>query len=186
MNIETSELQHLLVAINEHNLSIIEAISLIKGNNNSDEQSKPDEEISLTIDYSQSIKQMIEAGKYDWKNGDIKEKHFPFPTELSGKKITVSTKLFHFGRKISTEDAIYEMGKDGYRPATLAELLALGVKHRELQRPFPVIALGSIWRYAVDDRSVPYLNVDGRKRRLSLGWFDGDWDVSYRFLGVCK
>jgi undecaprenyl-diphosphatase len=53
-------------------------------------------------------------------------------------------KLFHFNRDISSEDAIAEMDKDGFRPATLAELLALGEAQPELQKQFPIIALSSV------------------------------------------
>lgn len=186
MNIETSELQQLLEVIEEKNLSIPEAIDLIKGNNTIDKQTKSTEEISLTVDYNQTVEQMIAAGKYDWKNSDITEKHFPLPAELSGQKTAVSSKLFHFNRDISSEDAIAEMDKAGYRPATLSELLALGTKHPELQRQFPIVALGSLWRLAFGLRRVPFLLVDGVERRLGLLWFDYDWYAYYRFLGVRK
>jgi hypothetical protein len=185
MKIEVSELQELLSVIEDNNLSIAEVIEHIKSKETSDEQSKNDE-IVLSVDYSRTVQEMINAGKYGWTNDNITEKHFPLPTKLNGKKVSVSTKLFHFNCSISSKDAIAEMDKAGYRPATLAELLALGEKQPELQKEFPIVALGSVWTDAYGGRHVPYLDVDGFKRGLSLDWFGFDWYGNCRFLAVRK
>ena len=140
-----------------------------------------EEGIILNVNYSRTLKEMIIAGNYDWINGDIKEKNFPLPTELLGKKITASNKLFHFNRSISSENAISEMNKAGYRPATLAELLALGEAYPEQQKEFPIVALGSIWC-----RTVPGFGFVDFERRLGLAWFGIGWEYNYRFLAVRK
>jgi len=171
--------------IEDNNLSIAEAIERIQDKKVRDEQPKNDE-IVLSVDYSRTVQEMINAGKYGWTNDNITEKHFPLPTELNGKKVSVSTKLFHFNRPINSQDAIKEMDKAGYRPATLAELLALGEKQPELQKEFPIVALGSIWTDANGNRNVPYLDVNGHKRKLNLNWFDNDWNDNCRFLAVRK
>jgi len=129
---------------------------------------------------------MIEAGKYDWTSSDITEKHFLLPTELNGENVSVSTKLFHFNHVISSKNAITEMYKAGYRPAALAELLALGEAHPELQKEFPIVALGSIWCGRGGNHDVPVLNFDEDGRELVLNWFVNDWFCSCRFLGVRK
>ncbi len=185
MKIEVSELQELLSMIEDNNLSITRIIEFIKGKEVTNEQPKNDE-IVLSVDYSRTVQEMINAGKYGWTNDNITEKHFPLPTELNGKKVSVSTKLFHFNRPINSQDAIKEMDKAGYRPATLAELLALGEKQPELQKEFPIVALGSLWADARGRRSVPYLLVHGYERRLNLYWFVLDWYVFCRFLAVRK
>ena len=184
MKIETSELHELVSAIEDSNLSIPEVIARIKGK----EQIKDGEEnITLTVDYSRTLKEMINAGNYGWANDDITEKNFPLPTKLLGKKITASTKLFHFDRRISSEDAISEMNKAGYRPASLPELLALGEIHPELQKDFPIVALGSVWCGEDGHRDVPVLTFNDSRRELYLGWLDyHDWDDYCRFFGVRK
>jgi len=144
------------------------------------------EEIKLTVDYSRTLKEMINAGNYGWANDDITEKNFPLPTKLLGKKITASTKLFHFDRRISSEDAISEMNKAGYRPATLAELLALGEAHPELQKEFPIVALGSVWRGEDGGHVVPVLGFGGHRRGLVLYWLGNVWPDVCRFFGVRK
>ncbi len=185
MNLSASEISELFKVIEDNNLSIVEAIERIQDKKVTDEQPKNDE-IVLSVDYSRTVQEMINTGKYGWTNDDITEKHFPLPTELNGKKVSVAAKLFHFNRSINSQDAIKEMDKTGYRPATLAELLALGEKEPELQKEFPIVALGSIWTDAFGNRYVPYLSVDGRKRMLDLDWFDDDWFDLCRFLAVRK
>ncbi|MFZ2309916.1 MAG: hypothetical protein WAW11_00010 [Patescibacteria group bacterium] len=143
-------------------------------------------EIILNVDYTKTIEQAIADGNYDWKNSDVTAENFPISPEMAGKKVEVKTKLFQFNRDISSEDVALEMNKDGYRPATLMELLVLGFLFPELQRQFPIIALGSVWPNADLDRCVPYLGGDGSGRRLDLGWFGSGWGAHYRFLGVRK
>ncbi|MFA5163525.1 MAG: hypothetical protein WC441_03275 [Patescibacteria group bacterium] len=140
----------------------------------------------LKIDYSLTLEQMIAAGRYDWNNGDVNARNFPLPVELSGQSLQVQAKLFHFGHSISSQKAIEEMDKQGYRPATLVELLALGASYPDLQRKFPIIALGSIWQNANGNRDAPFLDVDDNRRELNLNWFDNDWVGRCRFLAVCK
>ncbi len=142
--------------------------------------------IKLVVDYTRTLKQMIADGNYDWVNGNVTEENFPIAKELKGKKVEVSTKLFHFNRSISSKDAIAEMDKDGFRPATLEELLALGEKHPELQRQFPIVALDSVWSDPDGNRFVPCLGVGGGGRELLLHWFGLDWGARYRFLAVRK
>lgn len=172
------EMQKLVEVMESKNLSVTQVIELIE---------KTDE-ITLTIDYTKTIERAITDGNYDWKNGDITAKNFPISSKMIGKKVEITTKLFHFNRDINSEDATSKMDKAGYRPATLMELLVLGFLFPELQRQFPIVALGSVWRRAWDDRGVPDLSVSGskRKRKLSLIWLGSDWGADYRFLGVRK
>lgn len=127
------------------------------------------------------LKELITLGKYDWVNGDIIAKYFPVvevPT-LEGEN------LFHFNRNISSEDAIAEMDKVGYRPATMAELLVYGAKNPEMQRQFPIVALGSVAQ--IDGtRRVGILGEGGSGRKLNLDYFDGGWGGGCRFLAVRK
>lgn len=146
-----------------------------------------DDEIKLTIDYTKTIEKAIVDGKYKFKNSDINDKNFPVSSEMIGKKVNVSAKLFNFNRDISSYDAISEMNKDGYRPATLMELLFLGILFPGLQRQFPIVAFGSFLRDSAGFRCAPCLDVDDSGRKLRLGWFDGgDWNARYLFLGIRK
>lgn len=187
MKASKSDLQRLVTAMENKNLSVSQVIELIE---NSNVQSKKvvdtANEIKLTVDYTKIVEQAIADGKYDWKNSDITTKNFPVSPEMIGKKSDISAKLFYFNRDISSDDAISEMDKAGYRPATLMELLTLGVLFPELQRQFPIVALGSVWRDARVYRYVPCLYVGNSRRGLNLGWLDSNWDACCRFLGVRK
>ncbi len=143
--------------------------------------------LKVVVDYGKSLAEMIAAGKYDgYINSDITEKHFPIPKIPAGlpTKFELNLELVHFNRVITSNQVLDELRKQRLRPATLLELLALGATYPEKQREFPIVALGSVWRYLNGDRYVPYLwsNADGRDLRLD--WFVRDWDEDYRFLAV--
>ncbi|MDD2354362.1 MAG: hypothetical protein PHH52_02255 [Patescibacteria group bacterium] len=187
MKISKSDLQKLITAMENKKLSVSQVIELIeKSNVQSEKVINSTNEIKLVIDYTKTVEQVIADSNYDWKNDDITAQHFPVSPEMIGKKAEVSAKLFHFNRGISSDDVISEMDKAGYRPATLMELLVLGFLFPELQRQFPIVALGSVWHSARGSHHVPYLSVDGSERSLYLLWFGGDWGPHCRFLGVRK
>ncbi|HEY4715179.1 MAG TPA: hypothetical protein VIH31_01605 [Candidatus Paceibacterota bacterium] len=135
----------------------------------------------LEVDGTKILEQLIADGKYDWKNPDIKEKNFPIKDKT---KRMATIELFHFGFDISSESAVKAMEKEGFRPATIEELLALGAKHPELQKEFPIIALGSVWKNFDGYRGVPELYWDDSERDLRLNDWAGGWRGRYRFAGV--
>jgi len=135
----------------------------------------------VVVDYAKSLEEMIEVGKYDNVNSDITSDHFPVTgTGQKEKEIT----LFHFNRSIFSNDAIAEMEKAGYHPALVEELLSLGAAYKELQKQFPIVALGSVWRYPDGSRHVPSLFWNGDERRLDLHCFESGWFVDWRFAAV--
>lgn len=138
--------------------------------------------LRIVVDYSLSLEQMIAAGKYDWSNSDITAKRFP----LKGSgKVELEPKLFYFGRDMSSDNVIAEMDKEGFRPCTIEELLAIGEQHPELQRKFPLVALGSVAEIG-GCRYVAYLRRRGSERELDLLWFGNDWGDICRFPAVRK
>ncbi len=139
----------------------------------------------VLVDCTKSLAEMVSAGKYNWVNNDITQDHFP----ISGQdQKEVEVILFHFNRAISSEDAISEMGKVGFRPATIEELLALGVSQPELQKQFPIVALGSVWQHPSGHHYVPFLGWAVVGRSLDLFWFDYGWckNLGYRFVVLRK
>lgn len=93
--------------------------------------------------------------------------------------------LKQFDRNISSEDAIAEMEKEGYRPATHLELYAFAKANPELQRQFWIIALGSS-ALRGDYPFVAMLCGDFSRRILDDCWFDRGWVAGERFLFVKK
>jgi len=184
ISISVSEVKTLLESLEENEVTIKEILDFI-----SDKKSKQNKDIfnkmSLVIDYSQNLKQMIIAGHYDWVNGNITESNFPFPKSLKGDELLVSAKLFYFDCLISSEDVIAKMDKSSYRPANLTELLALGAEQPYLQKRFPIVALNSNFYDTFNELSVPVLIFDKGLRKLDLRCFNHDW-LGFCFLGVHK
>jgi len=138
--------------------------------------------LRITVDYSLTLEQMIALGQYDWKNDDITAKNFPVNGE--GKK-EITVELVKYESGMSSEAILADLDKNGLRPATHEELLAFGAAFPELQRKFPIVALGSV-ASIFGDRRVAFLDRYDSERDLRLRWFDGGWYARCRFLAVRK
>lgn len=141
---------------------------------------------SLVVDYSRSVVDGIRAGCYDYTNPDIAACHFP--TEKSGvHEVTVELLCLDTDAlNVLTEEVQAEMETRGLRLADFHELLAFGEKHPEIQREFPIVALGSAWQCRDNRRLVPFLDRYGAGRRLDLYWIEYGWNGVCRFLAVRK
>ena len=139
-----------------------------------------DTDLITTIDFGQSLKAMIAAGNYDWKNDAITTNRFP----VKGTGIKkFRNKPFHFNRYISSEDVVAAMKQAGFEPATHVHGIAFGAAFPDEQRKYPIACLGSSAQ-ADGNRGVVDLIGGGAERYLSLrGWVDG-WGDFWRFLGV--
>lgn len=137
----------------------------------------------LAINYDQFLDQMIAVGRYDWTNSDITVENFP----ITGQgQLAVRAELFHFNRVMFSDQVLQELDRAGYRPATIEELLALGGQEPDLQRQFPIVALGSQWRRSRRHWSVPCLGEWRSLRGLDLFWFESGWFEVCPFLAVRK
>lgn len=137
--------------------------------------------LDVTVNYDSSLADMIAAGHYYYINRNITAERFP--VKGSGSK-ELAVKLIHFNRRISSEGAVKEMNKMGLRPATLEELLAFGAKYPDMQRGFPIVALGSS-ALVHHSRCVPYLDM-ASERVVHLDMWRNDWGDCTRFLAVRK
>ena len=92
----------------------------------------------------------------------------------------------HFGREINSDDAIAEMNRLSYRPATHIEVYEFQKAHPDLQRQFSIVALGS-FAMDVSNLCVAVLRSNSDRRIFGHCWFDYGWvDVACRFLFVRK
>ena len=98
----------------------------------------------IAVDYSKSLQNMMADGSYDWVNPAITPKGFPI---TAVGIVQFETKVFHFNRYISSEDAVEAITADDRRnfwePAKIEGLLAYGVKNPNEQRQYPIVGLGS-------------------------------------------
>ena len=138
---------------------------------------------SVFVDYGRSVADLVAAGKYDWKSDNVNDKNFT-ASRLGAD--TVDVQLVHFNRIVSTEEALKELDNQGLRAIDLHELLSIGAKYPNLQREFPIVALGSVWQDRYGPRYVPYLDGLGSERDLHLSWVGDDWSELCRFAAVRK
>ncbi|HOZ53164.1 MAG TPA: hypothetical protein PK142_00620 [bacterium] len=105
------------------------------------------QELVIKIDYNANFDDMIVRGGYVEVDRDINEKKFPKDSVALDSSCCVCdifVKIFYFPNNCSTIDIIETMEDSGYRPASLLELLFFGEAYPNLQKTFPIVALGSI------------------------------------------
>jgi hypothetical protein len=136
----------------------------------------------IIVDYRKSLEAMIADGCYDQVNPDITPKRFP--TTAAGT-VQFETKVFHFDRNISSEDAVVAIKKEGFEPAKIEHLLAFGAIYPEEQHKYPIIGLGSVADVS-GTRYAPYLYRYVAQRCLGLDWWGSVWYGNFRFLAVRK
>lgn len=137
--------------------------------------------LKVEVDYTKSLDEMIQAGNYDWAHGAITSKRFP----IQGQgRTNVELVLFHFNGQMTSTEVIAEMERQGYRPARIEQLLALGAAYPELQKEFHIICLGSVCQHPNGDRHVPCIDLIADKRELDLFLFDSAWTAHDHFAAV--
>ncbi len=135
----------------------------------------------LVVNHNLTVADMVAAGNYDKVDFRITEANFP---KTGTGEVQVSAELIHLNRFISRSEAISEIDRLGFRPATIHELLDFGSKYPHIQREFVIVALGSFcWDHT--DLCVAYLSKFCSSLR-GLGVWRGSWYKDDRFLGVRK
>ncbi|MBU4480378.1 hypothetical protein KKG48_02975 [Patescibacteria group bacterium] len=144
---------------------------------------------NVLVDESKEIEELVSEKTFDWSRHEsevmytkiftyrcfssfgIVSKNFPRPEDgiITSKEIV----LFCFDKTMTSEDVIVEMEKVDYRPATVFELLGLGIvqKSGHLGKFVKVVSLGSVCGIS-SERRVAVLVGDEDGRCISLDWFD--------------
>jgi len=122
-----------------------------------------------------TLTELIKQANFTYVYSDITEANFPLESD-GLEEVTI----FHFGKTLTTEQAIAEIKKQGFEPARIEHLLQYAITNPDYE-DF-IAALGSSCVSSNGRRCSPYLRVDGHERNLRLDWVDYDWDGSCRFL----
>ena len=138
----------------------------------------PHSKSALESEFSKDGVSELFYGNYEWKN----DRSCAEIDQTPGERIML---VKHFGRNTTSEANIVEMDKLGYRPATHLEAYAFARANPELQRHFPIIALGSS-ALSGGNRYVAVLSGGPVRRILDFHWFGGEWSSDSRFLAVRK
>lgn len=157
----------------------------------------------VTVDCAKPLTEMFNANLYGYIDPDIKS-GTP-PVECSGR-ISMTITILRFNRIFRTPmEAIMLLGRQGCRPATLAELIALDNKHHEvlvLYKGGPVIlAYGTMWKYVSrrpfgtpETPSFSFAKIsvlrfaeDGRNLGGAFAYPDPPWKIRIAYMAaVCS
>ena len=150
----------------------------------------------VTVDYGLSLSEMIKACNCGYNNPDINSQNFKI--DGSGQQaadlvlVTVKevlTWLISQGQtaavqdRVTTKQVLAYMASHGLIEAAIEYLLFFGAANPDIQREFPIAALGSSDVVDCGDRSCLYLRCDGGERGLLLFWSDDDslWGGGWRW-----
>lgn len=135
----------------------------------------------LTVGYERPYAEQIADGGYDHVNEFLTAALFPI---RGNGDADIDVTLVCLERTASTTEVLRELEQPGLRLGGIAELLALGAAQPELQRSFPIVALGAAASYPHDYRRIPFLWGSPRVRHLDLRWDEHSWGANIRFLTV--
>lgn len=138
-----------------------------------------DQSMQVTIDPTWSTDQLIAIGGfYDNDSRDIIDR-FHDVTKPCDRSVMVH--LLHYNIPMSSSSVLFDMERQGLRPATFLELVWIGIQHSTLDHQ--IAALGSVAGVHDEQRVASLI---GRKRRLQLSWMDHQWSMACRFAAVGK
>jgi hypothetical protein len=136
----------------------------------------------LKVKIKCNLREAIELGGYEVVSGYALPAYFPTPM-LCKDGAEVSIRLFQYDPDFDDWMARL-MIKEGYRPATLREILAIGISHPELQRQFHIVALGSSILGPDGAPIVPFIGESGKRRSLNFASYSKKWDSKWRFAAI--
>lgn len=124
-----------------------------------------------------SLDDLLSAGCYDHVNRYLHPlSGGPAPADFAA--------LVCLERVATTAEVSTELDRLALEPGRLPELLALGAARPELQRAFPIVALGAAEAYPSGYRRLPFLWGSPHVRHLDLRWDEGRWAANVRFLAT--
>lgn len=97
----------------------------------------------------------------------------------------VEIELIKYDADMEYDDVITDLDARDLRPAMIEELCAFGASYPDVQRQFPIIALGSPQEDLVGDRRFPFLARRGGCN-LCLRWGTIERTANWRFAAVRK
>lgn len=148
-----------------------------------DKAYKPGDVFPLSVNYDLPLTEAIDAGNYAGVNSSITSQNFP-PTKHG--KTDLEIILVRYDRRMTSEEVLSALDKEGLRPVELPEFLAFGAEYPELQRQFSIVGLGSVWKDRKGYRNVPCLYEASEARYLDLHWWDDGWYSFSRFAAIRK
>lgn len=104
-----------------------------------------DHSLVVTVNYQLSLKQMLEKGAFDDVNPYLNEANFAIEKGPLSVRVELVSLDFGEGLVNSLEAGKALLNKPGYRPATLAETVALVSQYPTLLTGMTIVAPGTIY-----------------------------------------
>lgn len=111
----------------------------------------------ISIDYKNSLEELIALGKYDDISREITSDVFLLSNNYEQKASKAVIELAYSSEKlISVSDFVKNLAHIGYHPLGIRELLVFGAKYSDIQLKFPILELGDIglWEEKLNDGTV--------------------------------
>ncbi len=138
----------------------------------------------VRMDYEILFKDLIAAAAFDWKHPEFTRIQVLRHIFEYGQR-TIRFEVIYFRRVVTAEEALFEMGACGLRPATLLELLAFAAKYRNMQLQFPVVCLGTELEI-LGFKGYAFLDELAGGRALDISFNNIGWSELCLFLAVKK
>lgn len=133
-------------------------------------------EFKVTVHPERGIVQLINAGDYEYVYGNEQRKLSEFGSLIAGiESYEVTLTLIDVDRSMKVDEAVDFLKERGYRPATLAELLAFGSTYPDEQLRFEIAEVGSLWDEEFDKVARQYSLVTGKGNGFVTIGDGGDW-----------
>ncbi len=134
------------------------------------------------VSVNRSINDAVKTGNYDWADSSINDQRF-----MADQPHEIDIIVGHFTLTMETDSVLKALDEVGLRPATMSELLALGIWCPELQRQFPIVELGSVWQISDGDHVFGCIEPSTFGNRfLLLRYCISGWIDRFRFAAVRK
>ena len=129
-------------------MSVLAAMSILICSCLSENQLKEivSQRYHITIDYDQSIEELIKAGRYYRAYSEITSGKFP--TNETGTRGLMVT-LVRLDGNSTIQQVLAAQAKNGLRPASIRELLTFGKGYAEILNKVSIVAFGSYRKYYV-------------------------------------
>lgn len=129
----------------------------------------------VTVNYKSALSEYIASGKYQWINPAFTDEHFGADTSTEIRNVPIQVIALP---NIPIREAVNELTKRNYRPATSRELLAMIASGVLENFHGTLVAPGTLWKVPMGHVAVPaFENIKGFKTMEVfgagvLGWRD--------------
>lgn len=130
-----------------------------------------------------TLEQLIKKTDYYFVNDNFTSANFPKPKKIETK----NWKMITIDKRMTSEEVLAEIKRQGCRPGNVWELAEWANNHREeVPKGKWYVALGSPWKDSLGGHGMP--SVGARSAgvfNFGLGGFESVWDEDDAFFSFC-